>query len=167
MSWELIAHYLPLLGILVVVAGFALKLNPMLVVTVAAFVTGSIEQEGVILDNFLLVEGGKLREADLRALLASGPYPARNPDQNVADLAAQVAACARGAKGLLDVSADYGTATVQAYMAHVQDYAEAAVRRLIPTLSSGSFQTAWLSSIMYRGSNPTCDAARETARRIS
>jgi 5-oxoprolinase (ATP-hydrolysing) len=101
--------------------------------------SASIEEEGVILDNFLLVENGRLRETDLRHLLGAGRYPARNPDQNVADLAAQVAACARGAQGLLDVSADYGTATVQAYMAHVQDYAEAAVRRLIPTLSSGGF----------------------------
>jgi len=99
----------------------------------------SIDQEGVIFDNVLLVEGGALREAETRALLASGPYPARNIDMNIADLAAQVAACARGAQGLLDACALYGSAVVHAYMGHVQDHAEEVVRRLIPTLSSGSF----------------------------
>jgi 5-oxoprolinase (ATP-hydrolysing) len=99
----------------------------------------SIEQEGVIFDNFLLVEDGMLLEAETRALLASGPYPARNIDMNIADLAAQVAACARGAEGLRQTSAEYGVAVVQAYMRHVQGYAADAVRRLIPSLASGSF----------------------------
>jgi 5-oxoprolinase (ATP-hydrolysing) len=99
----------------------------------------SIEQEGVIFDNFLLVEDGKLLEAETRALLASGTYPARNIDMNVADLSAQIAACARGADGLRGTSAEYGVEVVQAYMRHVQDYAADAVRRLIPSLSSGSF----------------------------
>ena len=99
----------------------------------------SIEQEGVIFDNVLLVEDGQLREADTRALLASGPYPARNIAMNIADLSAQVAACARGSRGLLDACALYGGAVVHAYMGHVQDHAEEVVRRLIPTLSSGRF----------------------------
>ncbi|WP_240953627.1 hydantoinase B/oxoprolinase family protein [Sphingomonas sp. G-3-2-10] len=99
----------------------------------------SIEEEGIIFDNVLLVEDGRLLEAEVRELLASGPYPARNIDQNIADLAAQIAACARGAEGLKRTAADYGVAVVQAYMAHVQDYAEAAVRRLIPRLRDGSF----------------------------
>ena len=99
----------------------------------------SIEDEGIIFDNVLLVEDGRLREAELRALLASGPFPARNIDQNVADLAAQIAACARGAEGLRGISAEYGVEVVQAYMGHVQDHAEAAVRRLIPRLRNGSF----------------------------
>jgi len=101
--------------------------------------SSSIEQEGVIFDNFLLVEGGKLLEAETRALLASGRWPARNIDMNIADLSAQVAACARGAEGLRQTSAEYGVEVVQAYMRHVQDYAAAAVRRLIPSLCSGSF----------------------------
>ena len=98
-----------------------------------------IREEGVIFDNVLLVEKGALLEAETRALLASGPYPARNIDMNIADLSAQIAACARGAEGLRNTSADYGVAVVQAYMGHVQDYAEAAVARLIPRLTSGSF----------------------------
>jgi 5-oxoprolinase (ATP-hydrolysing) len=99
----------------------------------------SLAQEGIIFDNFLLVEAGRLREAETRALLASGPYPARNIDMNIADLAAQIAACARGVQGLLDACALYGSAVVHAYMGHVQNHAEEVVRRLIPTLSSGSF----------------------------
>ena len=98
-----------------------------------------LDQEGIIFDNFLLVEAGLLREAETRALLASGAYPARNIDMNIADLAAQVAACARGTQGLLDACALYGSAVVRAYMDHVLDHAEEIVRRLIPTLSSGSF----------------------------
>ena len=99
----------------------------------------SIEEEGIIFDNFLLVEDGRLREDAVRELLGSGPYPARNIDMNVADLSAQIAACARGAEGLRRTSGEYGVEVVQVYMAHVQDYAEAAVRRLIPRLRSGSF----------------------------
>lgn len=99
----------------------------------------SIEQEGVIFDNVLLVEGGRLREAETRALLASGPYPARNIDMNIADLSAQVAACARGARGLTDACTLYGTDVICVYMAHVQDHAEEIVRHLIPILSSGRF----------------------------
>ncbi|MCW3837900.1 hydantoinase B/oxoprolinase family protein [Sphingomonas canadensis] len=99
----------------------------------------SIEDEGVILDNVLLVEDGRLREAEIRAIFAAGPHPARNIDQNIADLAAQIAACARGAEGLRHACTEQGEAVVRAYMGHVQDSAEAAVRRLIPRLKSGSF----------------------------
>ncbi len=102
----------------------------------------SVEEEGVILDNMLLVDRGTFREADIRAMLASGPWPARNIDQNIADLTAQIAACARGGQELLRISNDYGAATVAAYMAHVQDQAEAAVRRLIGRLSNGHFTYA-------------------------
>ena len=101
-----------------------------------------IEQEGVLFDDVLIVEDGRFREAEVRALLADNPWPARNPDQNIADLAAQVAACARGAAELARISAEQGEATVAAYMAHVQDNAEAAVRRLIAGLSDGSFAYA-------------------------
>ena len=98
-----------------------------------------LAQEGVVFENILLVEAGQLREAEVRALLASGPHPARNIDQNIADLSAQVAACARGSRGLLDAAAHYGTDVVSAYMGHLVDHAEAVVRRLIPTLSAGAF----------------------------
>jgi 5-oxoprolinase (ATP-hydrolysing) len=99
----------------------------------------TIHDEGVILDNVLLVENGRLREAEVRALLSSGPHPARNIDQNIADLAAQIAACARGADGLMSLAQDYGADVVSAYIGHVQDYSEAAVRTLIADLSDGEF----------------------------
>ncbi|MCW3847701.1 hydantoinase B/oxoprolinase family protein [Sphingomonas sp. LB-2] len=98
-----------------------------------------IREEGIIFDNVLLVEDGELLETETRALLASEPYPARNIDMNIADLAAQIAACARGAEGLRSTSDDYGVAVIQAYMRYVQDHAEQAVARLIPRLTSGSF----------------------------
>jgi len=98
-----------------------------------------LDQEGIVFDNFLLVEDGLLRETETRALLGSAIHPARNIDMNIADLAAQVAACARGAQGLLDACALYGAPVVRAYMDHVQDHAEDVVRRLIPSLSSGSY----------------------------
>ncbi|WP_315761011.1 hydantoinase B/oxoprolinase family protein [Sphingomonas sp. Y38-1Y] len=99
----------------------------------------TIEDEGIVFDNVLLVEDGVLREGEVRDLLASGRWPARNIDMNLADLAAQVAACARGAEGLTRAAEEHGLGTVAAYMGHVQDYAEAAVRRLIPTLAEGDF----------------------------
>ena len=99
----------------------------------------SVKEEGVILDNLLVVDRGEFREAAIRDLLGSGPYPARNIDQNIADLSAQIAACAKGAAELLRISNDYGVDSVAAYMAHVQDQAEAAVRRLIGRLADGRF----------------------------
>ena len=99
----------------------------------------SVEEEGIILDNLLVVDRGYFREGDVRALLGSGPWPARNIDQNIADLSAQIAACAKGASELRRISALYGADMVAAYMGHVQDQAEAAVRRLIGNLSDGDF----------------------------
>ncbi|HUD92618.1 hydantoinase B/oxoprolinase family protein [Sphingobium sp.] len=99
----------------------------------------SVEEEGIILDNLLVVDRGDFREDAIRALLASGPFPARSIDQNIADLSAQIAACAKGVTELLRISNDYGVDTVAAYMGHVQDQAEAAVRRLIGRLSDGHF----------------------------
>ncbi|SCC93154.1 5-oxoprolinase (5-oxo-L-prolinase) (Pyroglutamase) (5-OPase) [Thiomonas sp. X19] len=99
----------------------------------------SIEEEGVVIDNFKLVAQGRLREAEILALLASGNNPARNPQQNLADLKAQIAANAKGAQELQQLVADYGLAVVQAYMRHVQDNAEQAVRRVIGALHDGSF----------------------------
>ncbi len=102
----------------------------------------SVEEEGVVLDNILLVDRGVFQEAAIRDLLASGPWPARNIDQNIADLSAQIAACAKGASELRRISNSYGIETISAYMGHVQDQAEAAVRRLIERLSDGHFTYA-------------------------
>jgi 5-oxoprolinase (ATP-hydrolysing) len=99
----------------------------------------TVEEEGVLIENFLLVEGGRFREAETRALLGSGKWPARSPDQNIGDLKAQVAACARGAQALTAMVAEFGQAVVEAYMAHVQDNAEEAVRRVLATTRSGAF----------------------------
>ena len=99
----------------------------------------TVEEEGVLIENFLLVEGGRFLEAETRALLAAGKWPARNPDQNVGDLKAQIAACARGAEALTAMVAEFGQDVVEAYMAHVQNNAEEAVRRVLATMESGSF----------------------------
>ncbi|MBL8642823.1 MAG: hydantoinase B/oxoprolinase family protein [Rhodospirillaceae bacterium] len=98
----------------------------------------TIGQEGVLLDNIPLVRAGVFLDAELRALLESGAYPARNVDQNVADLKAQAASTTIGAQQLLATCDRYGLEVVQAYMGHVQDYAEAAVRRAIGRLTSGA-----------------------------
>ena len=99
----------------------------------------SIADEGVLIENFLLVEGGHLREAEVRALFASGPHPARDIDRNVADLKAQIAACVRGVHELERLVAHYGRAGVTAYMRHVQDNAEEQIRRVIDRLKPGAF----------------------------
>ncbi|MEM0977206.1 MAG: hydantoinase B/oxoprolinase family protein [Pseudomonadota bacterium] len=98
-----------------------------------------IEEEGVVIDNFLLVDRGQLRDADTRALLASGTYPCRNIDQNMADLAAQIAANATGVAELQKITTQFGIDAVHAYMAHVQDNAEESVRRVLDVLKDGSF----------------------------
>jgi 5-oxoprolinase (ATP-hydrolysing) len=97
----------------------------------------TIDEEGVVFDNLLLVDDGALLEAGLRARLAAGPWPARNPDQNVADLKAQLAANARGAAELDALVRRSGRDTVVRYMAHVQDNAEACVREVIGRLRDG------------------------------
>lgn len=100
----------------------------------------TLDEEGIVLDNVLLVDRGSLREAELRGLLASDPWPARNPDQNLADLKAQVAACARGASELRRIAGELGREVVDAYMGHAQAHAEAAVRALIDRLAEGRFR---------------------------
>lgn len=102
----------------------------------------TLADEGVVFDDVLIVEDGVLREAAIRDLLASGAHPARNIDQNIADLAAQVAACTRGAEGLRQLVAQQGRGVVTGYMAHVQAHAEAMARRMIATLSDGQFRYA-------------------------
>jgi len=101
-----------------------------------------IEEEGVVIDNFLLVEDGKLREAETRALLASGDYPCRNVDQNMADLGAQIAANTTGVAELRKMIDHFGLDVVWAYMGHVQDNAEESVRRVIDVLDNGAFTYA-------------------------
>jgi 5-oxoprolinase (ATP-hydrolysing) len=102
----------------------------------------TIDEEGVLFDNFLLVRDGTLREAALRAQLGSGAFPARNPDQTIADLRAQVAANEKGVQELHAMVAQFGRATVHAYMQHVQDNAEESVRRVITALRDGAFRLA-------------------------
>ena len=99
----------------------------------------SIDEEGIVLRDVLVVEAGRLREAPLRALFAGDRWPARNVDQNMADLAAQVAACARGAAGFARLAAEHGGPVVTGYMAHVQAHAEQVSRRLIATIADGDF----------------------------
>ncbi|MGA0612617.1 hydantoinase B/oxoprolinase family protein [Caldimonas sp. KR1-144] len=101
--------------------------------------SASIADEGVRIDNFLLVSQGRLRERELLGLLSSGPYPARNPAQNLADLRAQIAANEKGVQELRAMVAQFGRETVAAYMRHVQDNAEESVRRVITALKDGRF----------------------------
>jgi 5-oxoprolinase (ATP-hydrolysing) len=109
----------------------------------------SLDEEGVLFTNFQLVEGqgvdrpGRLREAECLAILTGGPhparYPARNAQQNLADLKAQIAANEKGREELLRMVEQFGLDVVQAYMRHVQDNAEESVRRVITVLRDGSF----------------------------
>ena len=98
-----------------------------------------IDEEGVLIDNFKLVEEGVFREQAMRDLLGSGSWPARNPGQNIADLKAQVAANEKGVQELEKMTAHFGLETVRAYMGHVQDNAEESVRRVIDALKDGEF----------------------------
>jgi len=103
-------------------------------------VSRTLEEEGVVIDDFLLVDGGHFREDELRALLLGAKYPARSPDVNVADIKAQVAANEKGVQELRRVVAQYGWPVVSAYMRHVMNNAEESVRRVIDRIGSGSFQ---------------------------
>ena len=98
-----------------------------------------IEEEGVQIQNFKLLEAGRLREAEMVALLQSGEYPSRNPAQNMADLKAQIAANEKGVQELRRMVDQFGLPVVQAYMQHVQDNAEESVRRVITRLKDGRF----------------------------
>ena len=99
----------------------------------------SIEQEGILIDNFQLVASGQFRTAELLSLLTDCPYPARNPQMNIADLQAQIAANERGVQALFKTIERYGVETVTAYMQYVRDNAEESVRRAISVLNPGSF----------------------------
>ncbi len=99
----------------------------------------NIEEEGVYIDNFKLVDQGRFREAELLALLTGAKYPVRNPVQNIADLKAQIAANEKGVRELNKMIATFGLDVVKAYMGHVQDNAAESVRRVLDRLSDASF----------------------------
>jgi 5-oxoprolinase (ATP-hydrolysing) len=99
----------------------------------------TIEEEGVYIDNFKLVDEGRFREKELNELLSGGKYPARNPVQNVNDLKAQIAANEKGVRELKKIIADFGFDVVHAYMGHVQDNAAESVRRVLDRLHDSEF----------------------------
>jgi 5-oxoprolinase (ATP-hydrolysing) len=97
-----------------------------------------IEEEGVLIDNWLLVDSGRLREAETINLLRTAEHPSRNPQTNLADLRAQVAANEKGAAELRRMVAEHGLDVVHAYMGHVQENAAEAVRNVISALTDGT-----------------------------
>ncbi|MEV2217777.1 hydantoinase B/oxoprolinase family protein [Streptomyces sp. NPDC050997] len=99
----------------------------------------TIEEEGVLFDNWLLAENGRFREAETLSLLTEAPYPSRNPTTNLADLRAQIAANQKGVDEVARMIGNFGLDVVQAYMKHVQDNAEEAVRRVIDALDDGEY----------------------------
>jgi 5-oxoprolinase (ATP-hydrolysing) len=99
----------------------------------------TVEEEGVLIDNVLLVDAGRFLEQEMIEKLRSGRYPARNPAQNIADLKAQIAACAKGLEELHRMVRHFGRDVVEAYMQHVQDNAEESVRRVLDVLKDGEF----------------------------
>jgi 5-oxoprolinase (ATP-hydrolysing) len=99
----------------------------------------SIDEEGVLFDNWLLAENGRLREEETLRLLTEAPYPSRNPATNLADLRAQIAANQKGVDEVARMIENFGLDVVQAYMRHVQDNAEEAVRRVIDALDDGEY----------------------------
>ncbi|WP_439578752.1 hydantoinase B/oxoprolinase family protein [Elioraea sp.] len=99
----------------------------------------TLEEEGVLVDDFLLLEAGRFREAEFRKLLTGARYPARSPEVNIADIRAQVAANEKGVQELHRIVRQYGLDTVRRYMRHVMDNAEESVRRVIGRLNDGSF----------------------------
>ena len=99
----------------------------------------SVDEEGVLIDNFQLVDETGFDEERFRELLTVGDYPARNPDNNVSDIKAQIAANEKGVRELVRMIGQFGLPVVHAYMQHVQDNAEESVRRVIDSLTNGHF----------------------------
>ena len=122
----------------------------------------TVEEEGVLFDNWLLVRDGALREAETRALLTGARYPSRDPDTNLADLRAQIAANEKGIAELRKMVDEFGLDVVLAYMGHVQDNAEESVRRIIATLEDGEYAYETDSGAVIRLA-VTVDRARRTA----
>ncbi len=100
----------------------------------------TVDEEGVLFDNFRLVERGTFREKELHHLLTDHPWPARNPAQNIADIKAQIAANERGAAELRRMVEEFGLDVVHAYMGHVQDNAAEEVARLIGRLDDCEYE---------------------------
>ncbi|MER8445951.1 hydantoinase B/oxoprolinase family protein [Mesorhizobium sp. M1066] len=98
----------------------------------------TVDEEGVLFDNFRIVDRGKFREKELETLLTDHRYPARNPHQNIADLKAQIAANEKGVAELRKMVAHFGLDVVEAYMGHVQDNAAESVRRVLERLPDSS-----------------------------
>ena len=119
-----------------------------------------VDEEGVLLDNVQLGAQGRFLETEMRAILLSGRHPVRNVEQNLADLRAQVAACAKGAEELRKMVAHFGLPVVRAYMQHVQDNAEEAVRRVVGALSDGHFEYEMDSGAVVRVAITVNRAAR-------
>lgn len=98
----------------------------------------TVDEEGVLFDNFRIVDRGKFRETELHTLLTDHRWPARNPHQNIADLKAQIAANEKGVAELRKMVAHFGLGVVEAYMGHVQDNAAESVRRVLERLPDSS-----------------------------
>ncbi len=110
----------------------------------------SVEEEGILFDNVKLVDQGRLLDQEIRTILAGGSFPARNIEQNMADLAAQIAANEKGVQELKRMIDSFGLAAVSAYMQHVQDNAEESVRRVIDHLHDGAFTFEMDNGAMIR-----------------
>ena len=121
-----------------------------------------VDEEGVLIDTFKLVERGDFREAAVRELLTGGAYPARNPTQNIADLQAQIAANEKGVREINRMIGHFTLEVVHAYMRHVQDNAEEQVRRVLDVLSPGSFTYP-----MDNGSEVAVDISIDRAARTA
>lgn len=119
----------------------------------------TVHEEGVLLDNWLLAENGRFRETATLRLLADAPYPSRSPDTNLADLRAQIAANQKGVDEVGEMIDQFGLDVVQAYMRHVQDNAEEAVRRVIDRLADGDYR--------YRTDSGAIIAVRVTVDRTA
>ena len=98
----------------------------------------TVDEEGVLIDNFRIVDRGTFMEKELHTLLTDHPYPARNAAQNIADLKAQIAANEKGVAELRKMVAHFGLDVVEAYMGHVQDNAAESVRRVLERLPDTS-----------------------------
>ncbi|MGH7071762.1 MAG: hydantoinase B/oxoprolinase family protein [Acetobacteraceae bacterium] len=122
----------------------------------------TLEEEGVVIDDFLLVSAGEFRERPFRELLASARYPARSPDVNVADVKAQVASNQAAVGELGRLVERFGWETVAAYMGHVMDNAEESVRRVIARLGNGRFRYT-MDSLAPLEVSVTVDSARRAA----
>ncbi|MGW8768124.1 hydantoinase B/oxoprolinase family protein [Streptomyces sp. NPDC055815] len=100
----------------------------------------TVDEEGVLFDNWLLVRDGKLRDTETRALLTGARHPSRDPDTNLADLRAQIAANEKGIEELRRTVEEFGLDVVQAYMRHVRANAEESVRRIVARLDDGAYR---------------------------